>query len=101
MTRSDNEISVRPYCTSKQNGTLYTGVTCNLAQHVYQHKERLTPGFAARYGCKRLVRYERYERMDEAIAREKQIKGGSRHGKMELTQAMNPDWRDLYDDLAR
>src|SRR5208283_5148012 len=63
---------------NKRNGTLYTGVTSNLAQRAYQHREGLTPGFTSRYGCKLLVWYENYERMDGAIAREKQIKGGSR-----------------------
>ncbi len=85
---------------NKRNGTLYTGVTSNLAQRVYQHREGLTPGFTTRYGCKLLVFYEPYERMDDAIAREKQIKGGSRARKIALIQAMNPEWRDLYEGLA-
>jgi putative endonuclease len=85
---------------SKRNGTLYTGVTSNLSQRAFQHREGLTPGFTTRYGCKLLVFYERYERMDDAIAREKQIKGGSRTRKIALIQAMNPEWRDLYDSLA-
>jgi putative endonuclease len=63
---------------SKRNGTLYTGVTSNLAQRAYHHRESLTPGFASRYGCKLLVWYETHERMDDAIGSEKQIKGGSR-----------------------
>ena len=85
---------------SKRNGTLYTGVTSNLSQRAFQHREGLMPGFTTRYGCKLLVFYERYERMDDAIAREKQIKGGSRAGKIALIQATNPEWRDLYDGLA-
>jgi putative endonuclease len=85
---------------NKRNGTLYADVTSNLAQRAFQHREGLTPGFASRYGCKLLVFYELYERMDEAIAREKQIKGGSRARKIALIQAMNPEWRDLYDSLA-
>ena len=85
---------------NKRNGTLYAGVTSNLAQRAFQHREGLTPGFASRYGCKLLVFYELYERMDEAIAREKQIKGGSRARKIALIQAMNPEWRDLYDSLV-
>ncbi len=59
---------------SRRNGTLYTGVTSNLGQRVFQHREKLTPGFASRYGCTRLIFYEHYERMHDAIAREKQIK---------------------------
>jgi predicted GIY-YIG superfamily endonuclease len=85
---------------SKRNGTLYTGVTSNLARRAYEHREGLTPGLTTRYGCKRLVFYEHYERMDEAIAREKQIKGGSRAKKIALIEAMNPEWRDLYETLA-
>jgi putative endonuclease len=83
-----------------RNGTLYTGVTSNLTQRAYQHREGLTPGFTSRYGCKLLVWYENYERMDDAIRREKQIKGGSRARKIALIQAMNPEWRDLYETLA-
>ena len=71
-----------------------------MAERVFQHREGLTPGFSSRYGCNRLVFYERYERMDEAIAREKQIKGGSRAGKIALIEAINPDWKDLYQGLA-
>jgi putative endonuclease len=86
---------------SSRNGTLYTDVTSNLSQRAYQHREGLTPGFTTRYGCKILVWYEYYERMDEAIAREKQLKGGSRRQKLALIESMNPIWRDLYEDLAR
>ena len=86
---------------NRRQGTLYAGVTSNLAERMFQHREGLTPGFSSRYGCNRLVFYERYERMDEAIAREKQIKGGSRAKKIALIEAMNPDWRDLYSTLAK
>jgi predicted GIY-YIG superfamily endonuclease len=85
---------------NRRQGTLYTGVTSNLAERVFQHREGLTPGFSSRYACNRLVFYERYERMDEAIAREKQIKGGSRARKIALIEAVNPDWKDLYRSLA-
>jgi predicted GIY-YIG superfamily endonuclease len=86
---------------SSRNGTLYTGVTSNLSLRAYQHREGLTPGFTTRYGCKILVWYEYYERMVEAIAREKQLKGGSRRQKLALIESMNPIWRDLYEDLVR
>lgn len=86
---------------SGRNGTLYTGVTSNLSQRAFQHREGIVPGFTARYGCKRLVWYERYDLMTEAIAREKQIKAGSRRKKLALIEAMNPLWRDLYPDLAQ
>jgi predicted GIY-YIG superfamily endonuclease len=85
---------------NRRNGTLYTGVTSNLSQRVYQHRESLTPGFTTRYGCQLLVWYERYERMDDAITREKQIKAGSRKRKLEIIESLNPNWRDLYEDLA-
>jgi len=85
---------------SRRQGTLYTGVTSNLAQRVFQHREGLTPGFATRYGCNRLVFYESYERIVDAIAPEKQIKGGSRAKKIALIEAMNPEWKDLYGNLA-
>jgi putative endonuclease len=85
---------------NRRRGTLYTGVTSNLAQRVFQHRQKLTGGFTARYGCNRLVFYESYERMDEAIAREKQIKGGSRATMIALIEAMNPEWKDLYGNLA-
>ncbi len=68
---------------------------------MHEHREGRVPGFIAHYGCKRLVWYERYEMMSDAIAREKQIKGGSRGGKLTLIEAVNPQWRDLYEDLAR
>jgi len=86
---------------NQRNGTLYTGVTSNLSQRIWQHREGAMPGFTRRYGCKLLVWYEHFERMDEAIACEKRLKGGSRTDKLRLIETMNPDWRDLYDDLAR
>ncbi|HLI10642.1 MAG TPA: GIY-YIG nuclease family protein [Alphaproteobacteria bacterium] len=84
---------------NRRNGTLYTGVTSNLVQRVYQHREALLPGFTARYGCRRLVWYELHEDMTAAIMREKQIKAGSRKRKLALIEALNPDWHDLYDAL--
>jgi putative endonuclease len=85
---------------NKRNGTLYTGVTSNLVQRVYQHREAVLPGFTARYACKLLVWYEQYEDMLAAIVREKQIKAGSREKKLALIEALNPNWRDLYEDLS-
>ena len=78
-------------------GTLYTGVTSNLSRRVYEHREELTRGFT---GCKTLVWYEPQATMPDAITREKQIKAGSRADKVRLIETMNPDWRDLYPDLA-
>ena len=85
---------------SGRNGTLYVGVTSNLPQRVFQHREGLTPGFTTRYGCKLLVYYEAYEDMASAIAREKRIKGASRRNKLLLIERFNPEWRDLYVDFA-
>ena len=85
---------------SHRNGTLYTGVTSNLSQRAWRHREGLMPGFTKRYGCKALVWYEYFDLMEDAIALEKQIKAGSRRDKLTLIEAFNPQWRDLYDSLA-
>ncbi len=85
---------------NKRNGTLYTGVTSDLVQRVYQHRGSLLEGFTSRYGCKLLVWYEQHEDMEQAILREKQLKAGSRKKKIALIEAMNPTWRDLYDDIV-
>jgi putative endonuclease len=84
---------------SRRNGTLYTGVTANLVQRAWQHREG-HGGFTARYGCRLLVWYELHGDMLTAIAREKQIKAGSRHKKLALIEAMNPAWEDLFDSIA-
>jgi len=85
---------------SKRNGTLYTGVTSRLIQRVWQHREGVADGFTKRYGCKMLVWYEVHDTMEQAMLREKQIKTGSRAKKIALIEAMNPEWRDLWDDIA-
>ena len=85
--------------TNRRNGTLYTGVTSDLVKRVWEHRESVVPGFAAKYGCKLLVWYDIRETMADAIAREKQIKAGSRETKLRLIEPSNPDWRDLYEDL--
>jgi putative endonuclease len=84
---------------NRRNGTLYIGVTSNLLQRTWQHRTGVIPGFTLRYGCKMLVWYELHSTMIDAIAREKQIKGGSRKKKLALIESMNPTWRDLYDEL--
>ncbi len=71
---------------TRRNGTIYTGVTSNLPQRAHQHRESLAPGFTSRYGCKLLVWYEIHDDMMSAIAREKQIKGGSRKNKLALIE---------------
>ncbi|MGD1015621.1 MAG: GIY-YIG nuclease family protein [Roseiarcus sp.] len=84
----------------KRNGTLYTGVTSNLPQRVHQHRESLLKSFTRQYRCHLLVFYEFHERMDDAIARERQMKAGSRAKKVALIEAANPQWLDFYNDLA-
>ena len=83
-----------------RNGTLYVGVTSDLLARVWQHRTGIIPGFTSRYGCKLLVWYEVAGDMQGAIAREKQLKGGSRAKKIALIEAANPTWRDLWPDLA-
>jgi putative endonuclease len=79
---------------------LYTGVTSNIASRLYKHKSKVYPrGFSAKYNCVKLVYYRRFESIIEAIAEEKGIKGGSRKKKEELINSMNPEWKDLYDEI--
>ncbi|MCA8928458.1 MAG: GIY-YIG nuclease family protein [Alphaproteobacteria bacterium] len=85
---------------SRRNGTLYTGVTGSLRQRIWQHREGVTPGFTKQHNCKLLVWYELHESFPAAIAREKQLKGGSRRKKLALIEAMNPAWRDLFGELV-
>ena len=84
---------------SKRNGTLYIGVTSNLAKRVREHKNNVVEGFTRRYGLHRLVWYEVHETMESAIVREKRIKSWRRRWKLELVEATNPDWEDLYDAI--
>jgi putative endonuclease len=85
--------------TNRRDGTLYTGVTSNLARRVYEHRTGATPGFTKRYGLTRLVYAEKYEKIGAAIQREKQIKHLTRAEKVRLIHSLNPDWNDLYGDL--
>lgn len=85
---------------NKRNGTIYVGVTSDLAGRAWQHREGVVDGFTKRYGCKLLVWFERHDTMESAIMREKQIKAGSRKAKLALVEAENPTWRDLFEDIA-
>ena len=85
---------------SKQNGTLYIGVTSNLIQRVYQHKHNMIDGFTEKYRVHSLVYYELHGTMEAAITREKQLKKWQRQWKMALIEKDNRDWRDLYDELV-
>jgi putative endonuclease len=85
--------------TNAWNKVLYTGVTSDLKARVYQPREKLLPGFTNRYNVSKLVYYEAGYDAAGAITREKQIKAGSRQKKIELVNRMNPEWRDLYEEL--
>ncbi len=86
--------------TNAPDGVLYTGVTSNLMLRVYQHKEGAVKGFTQKYKCKHLVYYELCETMENAILREKEIKGWLRKKKIGLIEATNPEWHDLYDEIC-
>ncbi|SDY17525.1 putative endonuclease [Lysobacter sp. yr284] len=79
---------------SAKNGTLYIGVTSNLVQRIWQHREHIVEGFSDRYDVTRLVWYEQHETMESAIVREKRLKKWKREWKIELIEKTNPDWRD-------
>ena len=83
-----------------KGGTIYVGVTFDLVKRAAQHHEGAIEGFTKRYGCKRLVWFELHATMDHAIAREKQMKGGSRAKKAALIEVDNPGWRDLFFEIA-
>ncbi len=85
--------------TNKYNKVLYIGVTSNVFKRVNEHKEKLIDGFTSRYNITKLVYYEEFETMPEAITREKQLKGGSRQKKLNLIKSKNPEWKDLYDEF--
>jgi putative endonuclease len=85
--------------TNKNNTVLYTGITNDLKRRVYEHKEKLVKGFTKKYNANKLVYYEVFTNAESAISREKQIKGGSRAKKIDLINKMNPEFKDLYDNL--
>jgi putative endonuclease len=86
--------------TNFHNTVLYTGVTSNLPQRIFQHKtNKFKTSFTAKYNCDKLVWFESFIRIEEAIAREKQLKAGNRKRKVDLIHAMNPHWNDLWEDV--
>jgi putative endonuclease len=93
----------RQYCvyimTNAHHTVLYTGVTNHLARRVYEHKHGLGSQFAKRYNAHDLVYYEVTDNVFSVIAREKQIKAGSREKKIELINSLNPEWKDLYQEI--
>jgi putative endonuclease len=84
---------------SRRNGTLYIGMTDNLARRIWEHRSEIVPGFTKKYGIKTLVWYELHESRENAFQRERQLKKWNRAWKLELIERLNPDWRDLTDDL--
>ncbi len=86
--------------TNKNNTVLYVGVTSDIKNRVYEHKNRTYPSaFTKRYNLIKLVYYEGHESIEEAINREKQLKAGSRQNKILLINALNPEWNDLADEI--
>jgi len=85
--------------TNKRNSTLYTGVTNSLLRRVHEHKKGVGSKFTHRYKTNKLVYYEITNDVEAAIMREKQVKNGSRQKKIDLVNSINPEWRDLSDDL--
>lgn len=85
--------------TNKINSTIYTGVTSDLKRRAFEHKNKLLDGFTKKYNIDKLVFYEIYDDINNAIAREKQIKGGKRATKVKLIEDMNGKWDDLYDKI--
>ena len=83
------------YIMTNKSRTLYTGVTNNLMRRVYEHKNKLIPGFTSKYNIKILVYYETTSSVHVALAREKQIKGWVRAKKIALVESLNPQWKDL------
>jgi putative endonuclease len=86
---------------SRRHGTLYLGVTSNLLKRVWEHKNKVAPGFTTTYGVDRLVWYEAHSDVTAAITREKQLKKWRRDWKIALIEEQNPDWRDLCDRVSQ
>ena len=85
--------------TNKGHRVLYTGVTGNLFKRVFEHKAKTGSSFTGSYNVTKLVFFEEFSTMEEAIAREKQIKGGSRKKKIDLIYSKNPEWKDLFEEF--
>lgn len=87
------------YILANKSRTLYTGVTNNLVRRIYEHKNKTVPGFTSKYNLTRLVYFEETADIKEAIYREKQIKGWLRKKKIALIESVNPEWKDLSEEL--
>lgn len=84
---------------NKSDGVLYTGITSDLIKRIFEHKSKVIKGFTQKYNVDKLGYYEIFKDIEQAILREKQIKAGSRKKKIELIESINPEWRDLYEDI--
>jgi len=84
---------------NRWNTVLYTGITSDLVRRVFEHREKFVEGFTKKYRVYKLIYYEVYSDVMDAIAREKQIKGYGRRKKIILIEKMNPEWKDLYDEI--
>ena len=85
------------FLTNKNKTVIYIGVTSNLLKRIYQHKTKVYKGFSSKYNCDILVYFEEFTDLNQAIAREKQLKAGNRKRKEDLINATNPEWKDLSD----
>jgi len=100
VTKQSDERNYYVYImTNYKNTVLYTGVTNNLKKRVYEHKLKLVDGFTKKYNVNKLIYYEIFNDINNAIAREKQIKSGSRKRKIDLINRLNKDWKDLYEEI--
>ncbi len=91
MVKHDYQV----YIMASNSGTLYIGVTNNLTRRISEHKQNLVEGFTKKYKCHKLVYYENYSDIKQAIAREKELKGWLRKKKEQLIKSVNPGWKDL------
>jgi len=99
MTWGDEKVFSVYIMTNRRQGTLYVGVTNSMRHRIWQHKNNLIKGFTSKYDLHRLVFFENYESIQTAIEREKQIKNWKRQWKIELIESVNPQWRDLYEEV--
>lgn len=99
MANEDRIIAVY-MMANRRNGTLYIGVTANLIQRLWQHREGVFEGFSKKWGCTRLVWYETHDEINRAISREKSLKSYRRANKINLIMSRNPDWNDLWFEIT-
>ena len=100
MTKKSRKYYVY-FISNKTDSTIYIGVTNDLIRRIYEHKNKLIDGFSKKYNLTKLVYYEIYDSIEEAIKREKQLKAGSRQNKMDLINKNNLNWNDLYEDICK